>query len=425
MAASRVIESLIITPEEDPLSSPLRPGRRAISVGIAAPGQRPAWGLCLGSPHPLPVQPPPEYLASTLRRRAQEVVAPALVGKPLTDFRALAEALDQATEAPAPEPDAPEEAPDVEGRFSAWVRPPDQAQAGLSDTENRANERLIRRALRYGTGQALLEAASLAQGRSMAEVLAEAYDFPRPGQTVPLLLVREGFVSPPAAALAGEGVQALGFSVQDGHPQVVLGEDAAIVQRFLRQVKDELVASGGKPGLIALHLDVKGSLGELFDQDQGKMLGALFGLGQATSPLHLHVQDPVVAGDAPAQQAQMAGLQALVRMREMKVSLAAGAWVDSLARVRDWLQAGAGDPIHIDLARLGSLNQAALAVKACQEQGVGAAVRGAPAGYAGATPLACHFALATRPGLLIVQGDAGPAQEEMGRALAGLRARRG
>jgi methylaspartate ammonia-lyase len=278
-------------------------------------------------------------------------------------------------------------------------------------------------AVRYGVTQALLQAVALARGVTMAQVIAGEWGLPEPEGPVPLhgrsghdrhfdadrMIVRR-LVSFPHA------------EVDDVARQV--GDDGNELLHYARWLKVRIQELGGDGYWPTVHLDVRGALGAISEGNLGRVLGHLYTLEQAVQPYPLRIETPVLMPEREAQIETMRTLREYVRARKMKVQLVADEWANTPGGLRAFIEAGAADMIHVDMAALGSVHNAVDAVLACRAGQMGVLLGGSAAETDLAARVSVHVALAARPHLLLAKPGAGvdeavsSTQNEMARALA-------
>ena len=405
----------------------------AVSVGLALDDGRVAWGDCVAVAYSGKAGRWPVFRADEGVATLRTVVAPALEGRPLAQFRALASAMDGLTETVVVE--RPAEAPRVgsasrlsrrdllTGRFARA----DEAES--PGVERVAVTRPLHTAVRYGVSQALLGAVALARGITMAEVIADEWGLPTPSEPVPIHAQSGGDRYANVDKMIARRVASLPHALVDNIPEQ-LGSDGSKLVQYARWVKERIQALAGADYRPAIHLDAHGALGQIFDNNLGKVLGILYALESAVKPYPLRVECPVMLASREAQIDAMRTLRDYVRARGLRVQLVADEWANTLDDIRAFVDAQAADMIQIKMPDLGSVHNAVDAVLACKRGGVGAFLGGSCAETDLSARVSVHVALATRPDMVMAKPGMGVdeavmlTQNEMGRALAEMAHRR-
>lgn len=405
----------------------------AVSVGLALDDGRVAWGDCVAVAYSGKAGRFPVFRASEGIRALREVVAPMLEGRPLTRFRPLAHAVDclmetVLVEQPASEGAAPREAALsrrdlLTGRF---------LRTGAGDahrTRQAAVTQPLHTAVRYGVSQALLGAVALARGLTMAEVIADEWGLPLPDVPVPIHAQSGGERYANVDKMIARRVASLPHALVDNIPEQ-LGSDGSKLVQYARWVRERIQTLAGSDYQPAIHLDVHGALGRIFDNNLGKVLGVLYALESAVRPYPLRVECPMMLQSREAQIEAMRTLKAYIRARGMSVQLVADEWANTLEDIRAFVDAQAADMIQIKMPDLGSIHNSIEAVLACRQGGVGAFLGGSCAETDLSARVSVHVALATRPDMVMAKPGMGVdeavmmTQNEMGRALAEIAQRR-
>ncbi|CUS02204.2 protein of unknown function [Candidatus Promineifilum breve] len=232
------------------------------SIGVVVDDARVYWGDC----HlPAATDGPPAG-------RVLDVMASALVGQELSDFRELCAsipAIDAAT----------------------------LEQSGAF----------------IGAGQqALLAAVAATRQQTAAETLAEAYGFPAPQHApieVPLFLEISDFAATAERIdrMLALRPAAVGYRLTGGQVAEAIGPNAEYLQRFVRELAGRIATQAdGEGGWPAIYLGLNGALGALVGDPRrqlGQVLGHCAGLQSAVGGLDLYLEDPFVLDDAIAQPA--------------------------------------------------------------------------------------------------------------------------
>jgi methylaspartate ammonia-lyase len=295
-------------------------------------------------------------------------------------------------------------------------------------TEQVTVERPLHAAVRYGVSQALLAAVAISRGLTMAEVVAEEWGLPSPSAPVAIhaLSGADRYLS--ADKMIVRRAESLPDAPIDDFAEH-LGDEGFKLSAYLRWLVgriQELASDDYRP---TIQLDLNGALGQLFENDIGKVLGKLYGMEFAVKPYRLRVENPVVMESREEQIDASKTLRKYAQFRKMDVQLVADEWANTLDEIQAFLDAEAADMVHIKMPELGGLHNSVEAVLACQARDVGAYLGGSPAETNVAAQVAVHVALATRPQLLMAKPGTGVdeaislVQNEMARTMAWIRAR--
>ena len=361
----------------------------SIYVGVVLDSKHIAWGTCpapapSGNPAGLPLK---ESLAVI-----RDVVAPAFEGNSMAGYSEMAVRL-AALEARSTFTRSLPEA-NTESQMSR--RDLLMGQLGKRDAGPRIEtvtvEGPISPSIRLGISEALLKALARAQGSTIAELLAQEYGLSPPRAIIPIHAeARGGQALPLYPQLAS-----LEFKVPGVEPEREMGENGEQLQRLTRQLSERIAAAaGGKRPF--LHLNVNGGLGRLYQNDIGKILGALYGLQRAAAPVALRVEDPVFGDDLKTTSGLMAELGDLLRMRSMSVQLVAGASINASGDVWTTLEQSSAQMIRLSMVRLGTIHETMAAALACRDKGVAVLLSGAPAELLAQVALALGPALVAAP----------------------------
>ncbi len=409
----------------------------AVSVGLVLgggdgdPGDEVAWGDCVAVAYSGKAGRDPPFRARDGQRTIRQTVAPLLEGRELTGFRDLAaeiEALVETVEIarPLPRPTGISRRDLLTAPFRALRSTPDEPSPERVVVERR--ERQLHTAVRYGVSQALLRAVALTRGVTMAEVVAEEWGLPAPGEPVPIHAQSGGERYHNADKMIARRVASLPHALVDDVAEQ-LGQDGSRLVRYVRWLVGRIRTLGGPDYNPTIHLDVHGALGQICEGNLGRVLGQLHALELASRPYALRIESPVILESRAAQIEALRTLREYVRFRKMNVQLVADEWANTLEDVRAFVDAQAADVIQIKMPDLGGVHNAVEAVLACRAGGVGAFLGGSCCETDLSARASVHVALATRPDFLMAKPGMGVdegvmlVQNEMARTLAWIQSR--
>jgi methylaspartate ammonia-lyase len=281
-------------------------------------------------------------------------------------------------------------------------------------------------ALRYGITQALLHATALAQRVPMAQVIAGEYGCPVASAKLPIL------VSSPTGDRNQLDMRIL------KRVDLLPHSSFTHVERHVGLKGEKLIAYGrdvvrriaeiGEPGYRpTIHLDVYGTLGELFRNNIDAIAGYLGELKQAVGPHELMVEAPVIMPSRAEQIAVYQALCASIRRLGHGTQIIVDEWCNTLEDVKAFADAGAGDLLQVKTPDLGGINNTIEAVLYARGKGIGVSLGGSLNETDQSARITAHIGLACRPTYLFAKpgagGDAGLMilDNEMIRTLALLR----
>jgi methylaspartate ammonia-lyase len=174
-----------------------------------------------------------------------------------------------------------------------------------------------------------------------------------------------------------------------------------------------------------IHLDVYGTLGELFSMKMEPLSDYLGRLAQAALPYGLLVESPIIAKTQQEQIANFKKLRALLKEKGISVGLIADEWCNTLEDIRLF----ATDYVQIKTPDLGGINNTIEAVLYCRSKNMGSSLGGTANETDHSARICTHIGLACSPDFMLSKPGLGVDEalmiqtNEMARTLAILAAR--
>src|SRR5438876_3453190 len=254
-------------------------------------------------------------------------------------------------------------------------------------------------ALRYGITQALLHAAALANHCTIAEIVSREYGCAIASAPIPIL-----------ASCHKEDVQMI--------DRMILKRVELLPHASFQQVERDIGLEGEK--LIAyaagiaerireigdsdyrprIHLDVYGTLGELFGGDVEVIASYLGELEAAVRPHELLLESFIIADSRSAQIEAFRALRSAIARRGHQVKLIVDEWCNTLDDVKAFADAEAADYAQIKTPDLGGINNAIEAVLYARQHGMGCCLGGSGNETDQSARITAQIGLATRPSFL-------------------------
>jgi methylaspartate ammonia-lyase len=260
--------------------------------------------------------------------------------------------------------------------------------------------RLLHTALRYGITQALLHAAALASHCTMAEIVAREYGCDIATAPLPIL-----------ASCHKEDVQMI--------DRMILKRVELLPHASFQQVERDIGLRGEKliayaKGIVrrireigdpdyrpVIHLDVYGTIGELFGTDTAAIASYLGELKAAVEPHELLVESFVIAPSRAEQIERFRTLRAALREGGHRVGIIVDEWCNTLDDIKAFADAGAADYAQIKTPDLGGINNTIEAVLYARDKGMGCCLGGSGNETDQSARITAQIVLATRPSFLL------------------------
>lgn len=285
-------------------------------------------------------------------------------------------------------------------------------------------------AIRYGLSQALLNATAQATGRLMAEVICAEYDLPLVRSPLPLFGQsgddRYGAVD----KMVLKRVDALPHGLINNVPQNLGQRGGKLIEyvSWLSQRIRNLRENNSYHPQI--HIDVYGTIGQIFDNDPVAIADYLCVLERKAAPFDLFIEGPADAGSKAGQITLLGEIRAALTARGSKVRIVADEWCNTIEDVIEFVDARCCHMVQIKTPDLGSIHNTIEAVLYARSKGIGA-YQGGTCNETDLSARACvHVAQAVRPDRVLVKPGMGfdegmtIVSNEMMRTLAVLDARR-
>jgi methylaspartate ammonia-lyase len=296
------------------------------------------------------------------------------------------------------------------------------------DAFSRAGKRL-HTAIRYGVSQALLHATALSHKQTMAEVIAREYGSTISTRPIPILASCHKDDAGQLDRVILKRVELLphgSFQVVSEH----IGFQGEKLAAFVRRVADRIREIGDADYSPRIHVDLYGTLGELFEMKVEPLADYLGKLRKESGAYKLLVESPMIAKTQDEQIEKFSALRSLLKQKGIDVGIIADEWCNTLDDIRLFARAAASDFVQIKTPDLGSIHNTIEAVLYCKQNAMGACLGGTANETDHSTRISTHMGLACQPDFMLSKPGLGADEalmiqtNEMARTLAILQARR-
>lgn len=286
-------------------------------------------------------------------------------------------------------------------------------------------------AIRYGLTQALLDARAKALKLMPCEVVCQEYNLPVVAERVPIFGQTGDNRYDNVDKMILKGVEVLPHGLIN-NVEEKLGRNGEKLREYVRwlaaRVKKLRTHAGYRPDL---HIDVYGTIGQIFDNNMEKVADYIASLEKDTDGLNLYIEGPV---DMEEKQLQIASLKKITdRLHAISspVKIVADEWCNTYEDVRDFTDAKSCHMVQIKTPDLGGIHNIVESVIYCRKHGM-EAYQGGTCNETDVSARICvHLAVAARAERMLAKPGMGfdegfnIVNNELERILAVLRLRNG
>jgi len=288
--------------------------------------------------------------------------------------------------------------------------------------------RRMHTAVRYGLSQALLEARALERGITKCEVVCEEYGLERVAEPIRIFGQSGDHRYDAADRMILKRADALPHGLMNSVEKI--GREGEKLREYVKWIAERVEKlRPDETYRPTIHVDVYGTVGDIFGGDTAKAASYLGSLEKETRGLPLTIEGPVDMHGREAQIEAMAALRDRLEKAGSRVRIAADEWCNTLEDVRAFTDARACHMVQVKTPDLGGIQNTIEAVLYCREHGM-EAYQGGTCNETDLSARCCvHAAMAARPSLMLAKPGMGfdegytIVSNEMRRIIALLKAR--
>lgn len=239
------------------------------------------------------------------------------------------------------------------------------------------NNKKIHPAIRYGLTQAFLNAASIVNKLSMAEVIRTEYNISDTNYNyIPIMTQSGDERYNNVDKMIIKEVDALPHALIN-NVEKKLGYDGEILKDYLEWLRARIIKVRNNDNYHpVIHVDVYGTIGIAFNYNIERMVEYLSTLEKVCYPFHLRVEGPVDDGTRKNTIFYLKELRRILDERKINVEIVADEWCNTLEDVKDFVDQKAGHMVQIKSPDLGGINNIIEAVLYCEGKDVSAYLGG-------------------------------------------------
>lgn len=312
--------------------SAIRVAGESISVMLILEDGQVAQGDCAAVQYSGAGGRDPLFIAADFIPVIEKEIAPLLIGRELTTFKALAEEFDQL---------------EISGKK-------------------------LHTAIRYGISQALLDAVAKSRKITMAEVVADEYATGVALDRIPIFGQSGDDRYNNVDKMIIKGIDVMPHALIN-NVETKLGLKGEILLEYVGWIRDRVLKLRTREDYLPVfHIDVYGTIGLAFGNDLAAMTDYLAALGEAAKPFKLRIEGPMDVEDREKQMHALKELCAMIDARGIPVEIVADEWCNTLEDVKYFADNKAGHMLQIKTPDLGGVNNIIEAILYCKSKGIGA-----------------------------------------------------
>ena len=301
----------------------------------------------------------PLFLAKDFIPLIEKEIAPLYVGKEITSFKELANIVDK--------------------------------------SKSPSTGKQYHTAIRYGITQACLDAVAKSKSKLMAQIIADEYGTEISESMIPIFTQSGDDRYLNADKMIMKAAQVLPHALFN-HVEGKVGLKGEKIAAYIEWLRERIIKL--KPFESyhpTIHIDVYGTLSQVFNNDFEKIADYVGELSQIAEPFHLRVEGPVDMGEREAQIEALKVIREHMERKGIKAEIVADEWCNTLEDIIDFTKAKAGHMAQIKTPDLGGINNSIEAVLYCKSHGMGAYLGGTCNETNRSAEVCAHIAMATSP----------------------------
>ena len=236
--------------------------------------------------------------------------------------------------------------------------------------ELKIQDQRLHTALRYGLTQALLDARAKALKKMPCEVVCSEYNLETVAEPVPIF---------------GQ----TGDNRYENVDKMIIKKVDVLPHGLINNIEDKLGRKGEKLSAYidwlaqrieklrldpaykpALHIDVYGNIGPIFDYNLEKVSDYLASLEKHAKEFPLYIEGPVDMEEKNRQIEALAEITARLKSMGSKVKIVADEWCNTYTDIKDFCDASACDMVQIKTPDLGGIQNIVESILYCKKTGV-------------------------------------------------------
>ncbi|MCL2217572.1 MAG: methylaspartate ammonia-lyase [Defluviitaleaceae bacterium] len=261
-------------------------------------------------------------------------------------------------------------------------------------------------AIRYGVTQACLDAVAKSKKKMMAQIVAQEYGLTLSDRLIPIFSQSgdDRYTNVDKMILKGSDVLPHGLI----NNITKLGIKGEKLLEYISWLSGRILQLSPRENYKpVIHIDVYGVIGIAFNNNFDAIVDYMAKVQAASGPFKIRIEGPVDMGNREAQVEALAALVRLMDSRGINVEIVADEWCNTYEDIKIFTDNRAGHMAQIKTPDLGGINNSIEAVAYCKANGMGAYLGGTCNETDRSGQVCTHIAMATCPDQMLAKPGMG------------------
>jgi methylaspartate ammonia-lyase len=252
-------------------------------------------------------------------------------------------------------------------------------------------------AIRYGVSQACLDAVAKNKNKLMAQIIAEEYGTKIADGIIPIFSQSGDDRYLNADKMIIKGADILPHALFN-NVETKVGRKGEKLHEYVKWLKNRIMQLRTSPDYKpVMHIDVYGTLGEVFNNNFEKIADYIGALAEAANPFLIRIEGPVDMGNKEGQITALKTIREFMDKKSINAEIVADEWCNTFEDTKDFTDNKAGHMAQIKTPDLGGIQNTIEAVLYCKKHGMGAYLGGTCNETDRSAIVCAHIAMATSP----------------------------
>jgi methylaspartate ammonia-lyase len=231
-------------------------------------------------------------------------------------------------------------------------------------------DKLLHTAVRYGLSQALLNAHALAKNKMNMEIICDEYNLPIINQSIPIFGQSGDDRYAAADKMIIKEIDVLPHALINSVDEK-LGRNGEKLKEYIQWLTARIKSLRIKDDYLpAIHIDVYGTPGMIFDANTNKIADYLASLSSDAGEFPLYIEGPIDMNGKVPQIEAMKKIYDRLKSLGSNVKIVADEWCNTFQDIKDFTDAKCCDMSQIKTPDLGCIHNVVESILYCKQHGM-------------------------------------------------------